>query len=199
MQKGIIKKKDVKEIAPIFLPTFIAIRDIMRLQESKIVAKAKRAEMAASRTASQSSNVPSFPPSTTSTQAMTLPVSSGSTSQSVPHSTLLSRKRSAPDPITLDAPRKRSRQAPTPPSPAPPTTPDQQMTQPADPNYTNTSIVTNTSHITNVSGGTTESKDEESTKVLMNQFLENTLSVLDSEFTKLCWPNSHLNIELAPT
>ena len=72
----------------------------------------------------------------------------------------------------------------SPPSPRPePTTPDQ-PTHPADPDFT---------------GGSIESKDEENTKMLLNHFLMNAMTVLDSEFLELPWQRSGHTVEITHT
>jgi hypothetical protein len=166
--KDIITEEDVKRITPFFVPAINAILSVMRLQDSKVAAKAKKPEMIATLRASQ---------------ALSLPTSSGSTS--------ITQKRAAPDPIAIYPAAKRSRQTRKSPSPPiGPKTPDHQSTHPADPNLTGS---------TDQSGGTTESKDEETTKWLINLFLMNTLTVLGAPFRTLSWQQDQSKLELVHT
>jgi len=50
-----------------------------------------------------------------------------------------------------------------------------------------------------LSGGTTQSKDEESTKFLLANFVQNSLSVLHTEFRKINWSRSQCRLELYKT
>jgi hypothetical protein len=97
--------------------------------------------------------------------------------------TVVSRKRPPQSPIS-NAPVKRTKQTDGSPSPpSEPKTPDQ-PTQSADPNWT---------------GSTTESKDEENTKMLLKQFLLNTMSVLEGDFRRINWQRSGHKVELVHT
>jgi len=66
---------------------------------------------------------------------------------------------------------------------ASPKTPDQ-LTVPADPNY---------------SGGSAESKDEENTKMLLKQFVMNVLNFLDDQFTTINWHRGPHGVTLVHT
>jgi hypothetical protein len=157
----------------------------MRLQDSKLAAKARKVKATASQVESQADSIPY---STVSTQTNSLPLSSGSTS--------MSRKRIAPDLLPLAPDERRTKRTKKPPSPPPePKTPDQ-STEPANPNYTDG---TDTSLATNVSGVTTESKDEESTKWLLSTFITNTLTILGAEFRTITWQHSPYRLELMHT
>jgi hypothetical protein len=159
------------------VPTIKAILSVMRLQDSKIAAKVKKAEMIA---ASQGVSIATS--NVTSSQAFSLPTLSGSTS--------IPQKRPTSDPISMYPVAKRSRQTRKSPSRTEPKTPDHQSTHPADPNLTGS---------TDESGGTTESKDEETTKWLINQFMENTLTVLGTPFRTLSWQQDQSELELIHT
>ena len=103
--------------------------------------------------------------------------------QSTSDSTVTERKRPPQSPV-FAAPVKRAR--PTTESqslPPEPKTPDQ-PTHPTDPNFTGTSV---------------ESQDEENTKMLLKQFLLNTLSVLEAEFRNIAWQQSGCIVELNQT
>jgi hypothetical protein len=175
---GVINEKDVVRAAPLFVGTINAVLDVMRLQDSKVAAKAKMKEMAAKRTASQaaSSTTGSTPTSSASAAIVYVPPSSGSTSASFSSTSTITRKRNVPEPIVLGPMVKRNRQGPSPPvSPPDPKTPDQ-PTQLPNPDLSHGSTATN------ISGNTVELKDEETTKVLMNRFITDSLTILSIEF-----------------
>ena len=93
------------------------------------------------------------------------------------------RKRPPQSPI-LAGPVKRARSTTESQSlPPEPKTPDQ-PTHPTDPNFTGASV---------------ESQDEENTKMLLRQFLLNTLSVLEAEFRNITWQRSGYIVELNQT
>jgi hypothetical protein len=199
---GVIGKSEVKRDAQFWFGTINAVLDVMRQQDSKVVAKAKQKEQAASRAASRTasqagsvrtaSQTGSIPPSTASSAIVSFPTSSGSTTISLPASSIsiaTSRKRTAPE-IMLGPLLKKSRQAPSPPaSPADPKTPDQ-PTQPENPDLSLGS---------NISGNTVELKDEETTKVLMNRFLTDSLFMLGNEFAEINWHRGSHALELMHT
>jgi hypothetical protein len=64
-----------------------------------------------------------------------------------------------------------------------PTTPDQ-PTLPVNPNFTSS---------------TSESKDEENTKMLLKQLLLNTMSFLERDFRKISWQRSGYKVEIIHT
>ena len=47
-----------------------------------------------------------------------------------------------------------------------------------------------------LSGGTTQSKDEESTKFLLDHLVKSTMGVLRGDFRKITWSRSHCRIEI---
>jgi hypothetical protein len=187
LEKGIITARDVLGIAPAFKSTFNGVLSIMRIQSSKPSSKAKT-ESATSQAASVVSQIES-------TRSTSRPISRTSTS-SIPvssASTVTSRKR-APDSISVESMSKRTRQAPAPLSPpAEPKTPDHQTTRPANPNLTGDSV------LTNASGVSGESTGETTTTRLMNSFLDDTISALSVEFTKLGWVHGPYRVDLVHT
>jgi hypothetical protein len=192
--KGDVDETDVRRGAQFWFGTINGILDVMRLQDSKVAAKTKAKELAASRAASQAGSVSgSIPPSTAS--IVSIPISSGSTTVSTATSSAsitTTRKRAAPE-ITLGPLLKRNKQAPSPPaSPAEPKTPDQ-PSQPANPDLSHGSTATN------ISGNTVELKDEETTKVLINRFVTDSLFNLGAEFRKIHWHRGEHKIELMHT
>lgn len=180
--------------------TINATLDVMRQQDSKIVAKAKMKEMAVKRAASLADSVrgsrassvtASLPVSAASSTVLSFPAS-GPPLASSSVSDAPTRKRTAPE-ITLGPILKRAKQAPSPPaSPAQPKTPDQPL-QPADPDLSHGSTSTN------ISGNTVELKDEETTKVLMNRFLTDSLAILSIEFRRITWHTGQHRLELMHT
>jgi hypothetical protein len=185
---NIVTDEDVLEITPAFVPTFNAILSVMRLQDSKVAANAEKAKMIAKRRASQTISIATS--NVTSSQTPSLPTSSGSTLLTLSGSTPVTQKRAAPDTISVHPAAKRSRQTRKSPSPTEPKTPDHQSTHPADPNLT---------HNSDESGGSMESKDEETTKWLINAFMENTLTVLGAPFRTLRWQQDQSELELIHT
>jgi hypothetical protein len=171
MRQGRVRQRDIPES---FRSTMNAISDLLKIKDSKVAAKQDKMAKAASQAMSvSSSNVGSQPISTSSGSTLTSPSISSS-------SNIKSRKRPAPEPLLLESKRNR----PLPPGlPPGPTTPDN-PTQLGDPNDT---------------GGTTSSKDEETTKKLLGHFVENTLSALDLEFTQLRFSKSPHRVELKKT
>jgi hypothetical protein len=67
--------------------------------------------------------------------------------------------------------------------PVEPSTPDQ-PSHPVDPKW---------------SGSSTASQDEEATKKLLFNLLSDTMTMLESDFRKIIWQRSGLNVELAQT
>jgi hypothetical protein len=179
---GVIEERDVLKAAGYeWVGTINATLDVMRQQDSKVAARAKQKETAANRAASQNA---SQTHSVTGSITDSTPASSAST---------ITRKRAAPDPIVPAPSTKRHRQAPSPPaSPPEPKTPDQ-PTQLANPN------LSLESDATNISGNTVELKDEETTKVLINRFLTDSLTILGNEFRRITWHRGEHKVELMHT
>jgi hypothetical protein len=174
----------------------------MRLQDSKVAAKGKKAEMISKRRASQSISITTS--NVTSSQAPSLPTSSGSTLPTLSSPTSITQKRAAPGSISVNPAAKRRKS----PSPTEPKTPDHQSTHPADPNLTRSTDDSGGTRrtddsggtrSTDDSGGTTESKDEETTKWLINLFLINTLTALGAPFRTLSWQQDQSKLELIHT
>lgn len=111
--------------------------------------------------------------------------SAGQISSILPSSdtTLTNLKRSAGSQASV-LPPKRTKSTNGSPSPRPePRTPDQ-PTHPSNPDLT---------------GGSTESKDEENTKKLLIDILRNSMSVLEAGFRKIPWQRSGCRVELSQT
>ena len=171
LEKKIITNKDLIRIAPTFRPTFHAILDVMRRQSSKPSSKAKliRPLVKPVRSFHVSTprghvpcqyRQPPHPPSIHSA------------------STGISWKR-AQNPTLSNRHQKRTRHALAPLSPpAEQTTPEQQTTVPANPDFTGESIETNGS------GESGESKAEMTIPRLLHSFLDNTMAALSVEFTR---------------
>jgi hypothetical protein len=163
----------LKDVEGNWASTFNAILNLMCIQESKVTAKETKTPTGATRQVASvaSSNVDAA--SNIGSPSISVPLSSISTSSSIPlpsSSTVTPRrKRSAPDPIPIDSKRTRQQGPPT---------PNDQLTKPT------------------WSGDSHESQHEESTKMLLHQFLQNTLSQLDTEFCRLYWSKSPHPVEL---
>ena len=161
----------------------------MRIQDSRVVAKAARAEQAAKKAAKLATTREASEPasistlaldSMASTQATAPPMSSGSTLAS----TSRPRKRSPPAPIRTESTK---RAKPTPQVPHTPITPNQ-PTEAVDVNYTGDTVG---------SGGSDTTQTEDATRHLINTFIDNTLSALGPHFRMLSWSKSPHSMRIA--